>query len=291
AGRILAQFPDRLTPEQRTGDALAELGALAKRPEANIIKLPNISASIPQLKATIAELQRGGYDLPDYPDAPETDAERDARARYDKVKGSAVNPVLREGNSDRRAPASVKNYARKHPHSMGSWSSESKTNVATMDTGDFAANEQSVVMVAGDTLRVELHGADGSVTVLKESIPVLAGEIVDATVMDVDALRAFLGAQVQRATDAGVLLSVHLKATMMKVSDPIIFGHAVRAYFAGVFARYGDDLAGAGLSANDGLAAIFSGLESLADQERAAEIRAAFDAALAEGPELAMVDS
>ncbi|QGH70337.1 NADP-dependent isocitrate dehydrogenase [Pseudactinotalea sp. HY158] len=291
AGRILAHFPERLTPEQQVGDALAELGELAKHPGANIIKLPNISASVPQLKAAVAELQRAGYDLPNFPDSPATDAERDVRARYGKVMGSAVNPVLREGNSDRRAPASVKNYARNHPHSMGAWSPDSRTNVATMGTDDFASSEQSVVLAADDTLRVELRGADGTVTVLKEAIPVLAGEIVDATRMDAAALESFLAAQVQRAAEAGVLLSVHLKATMMKVSDPIIFGHAVRAYFSGVFAAHGDDLAAAGLSPNDGLAAIFAGLDALDDQAKATEIRAAFEQSLADGPDLAMVDS
>jgi isocitrate dehydrogenase len=288
AGRIIAQFPERLTEAQRIGDALAELGELAKTPSANIIKLPNISASIPQLKAAIAELQAKGYDLPDYPDAPVTDEEKAVRAKYDKVKGSAVNPVLREGNSDRRAPASVKNYARKHPHRMGAWSSDSKTNVATMSADDFRSNEKSVVLPADDTLTIELHGADGSVTVLKQGLKVLAGEVVDGTVMRVAALREFLTAQVQRAKDEGVLFSAHLKATMMKVSDPIIFGHVVKAYFADVFAQYGDDLAAAGLSPNDGLGVIFAGLDKLAN---GAEIKAAFDRALAEGPDIAMVDS
>jgi len=287
-GRILAQFPDRLTDAQRVNDDLAELGKLTLEREANIVKLPNISASIPQLKAAIAELQAAGYAVPDLPDDPQTAEEKDVAARYDRVKGSAVNPVLREGNSDRRAPASVKNYARKHPHKMGAWSRDSKTNVATMGAGDFAANERSVTMPAADTLRVELHAADGTVTVLREKIPVLAGEIVDATRMDVAALKSFLAAQVKRAKDEGILFSAHLKATMMKVSDPIIFGHVLKAYFADVFERYGADLAAAGLSANDGLAAIFKGLEALPN---GAEIRAAFDAALASGPQLAMVDS
>ncbi len=287
-GRILAQFPERLSAAQRARDDLAELGQLAQHREANIVKLPNISASIPQLKAAIAELQAAGYPLPNYPDDPQTPEERDVAARYDKVKGSAVNPVLREGNSDRRAPASVKNYARKHPHKMGAWSKDSKTNVAAMDSGDFASNELSATMPAADTLRVELHGADGSVTVLREKIPVLPGEIVDATRMDVAALREFLAAQVVRAKRDGVLFSAHLKATMMKVSDPIIFGHVVKAYFADVFDKYGADLAAAGLNANDGLAAIFAGLGALPN---GVEIRAAFDEALAAGPQLAMVDS
>jgi isocitrate dehydrogenase len=288
AGRIIAQFPERLTEQQRIGDALAELGELAKTPAANIIKLPNISASLPQLKAAIAELQGKGYDLPDYPDDPVTDAERAIRATYDKVKGSAVNPVLREGNSDRRAPASVKNYARKHPHRMGAWSPDSKTNVAHMTAGDFRSNEQSVVIPADDTLTIELTGDDGAVTVLKQGLRVLAGEVVDATTMRVGPLREFLAAQVQRAKDEGVLFSAHLKATMMKVSDPIIFGHVVRAYFADVFAQYGDDLAAAGLSPNDGLGVIYAGLDRLSN---GAEIKAAFERGLAEGPELTMVDS
>lgn len=287
AGRILAQFPERLTEDQRVGDALAELGELAKRPEANIIKLPNISASVPQLKAAITELQAQGYDLPDYPDDPSTDEERDVRARYDKVKGSAVNPVLREGNSDRRAPASVKQYARKHPHSMGAWSPDSKTNVATMGENDFKSNEKSVVMEADDTLRIELVTADGT-TVLRDSVPVLAGEVVDATYLDVEALRAFIAEAIARAEREGVLFSVHLKATMMKVSDPIIFGHVVKTFLKPVFDTYGDQLAEAGLSANDGLGAILAGLGKLANGD---DIAAAIDTALAAGPALAMVDS
>jgi isocitrate dehydrogenase len=288
AGRIIAQFPDRLTPEQRQDDALAELGQLAKTPEANIIKLPNISASNSQLKAAIAELQQQGYDLPDYPDDPQTDADKAVRAAYDKTKGSAVNPVLREGNSDRRAPLSVKNYARKHPHRMGAWTPESKTNVATMAADDFRSSEKSVVIPADDTLRIELVGDDGSVTVLKDAVKVLAGEVVDATAMRVGPLREFLAAQVQRAKDEDVLFSAHLKATMMKVSDPIIFGHVVRAFFADVFATYGADLAAAGLSPNDGLGGIYAGLEKVPN---GADIRAAFDRALADGPAIAMVDS
>ncbi|SDD17423.1 NADP-dependent isocitrate dehydrogenase [Auraticoccus monumenti] len=290
AGRIISQFGDRLTPEQQLPDALAELGQLATTPEANIIKLPNISASVPQLKAAVAELQSQGFDLPDYPENPTTDEERDARARYDKVKGSAVNPVLREGNSDRRAPAAVKGYARSFPHSMGAWSPDSKTEVATMSTGDFASNETSVVLEADDTLTIQLVGADGGTTVLKESIPVLAGEVVDATFMDVAALRTFLDEQVQRAADADVLFSLHLKATMMKVSDPIIFGHAVEVFFADVFARYGEQLAAAGLTADNGLAGILSGLDALPADVRD-EVRSAFEARLAEAPRLSMVNS
>ncbi|MFE0173106.1 NADP-dependent isocitrate dehydrogenase [Streptomyces sp. NPDC059002] len=288
AGRIIASFPEHLEESQRISDALAELGELAKTPGANIIKLPNISASIPQLKAAVAELQAQGYALPDYPDDPKTDEERDIRARYDKVKGSAVNPVLREGNSDRRAPASVKNYAKAHPHRMGAWTADSKTNVATMGENDFRSTEKSATIAEAGALRIELAGADGTTTVLKDSVPVLAGEVVDASVLHVAALREFLTAQIARAKAEGVLFSVHLKATMMKVSDPIIFGHVVRAFFPKTFAQYGETLAAAGLSANDGLGAILKGLEALPD---GAAIKASFEAEIAEGPELAMVDS
>ncbi|MFD5429087.1 NADP-dependent isocitrate dehydrogenase [Streptomyces sp. NPDC127084] len=288
AGRIIAAFPERLEEGQRIGDALAELGELAKTPSANIIKLPNISASIPQLKAAVAELQQQGYALPNYPDDPKSDEERDIRARYDKIKGSAVNPVLREGNSDRRAPASVKNYAKAHPHRMGAWTPESKTNVATMGVDDFRSTEKSVVVSEAGSLRIELKGDDGSTTVLRESVPVQAGEVVDASVMRVAALREFLTAQIARAKAEGVLFSVHLKATMMKVSDPIVFGHVVRAFFPKTFAKHGEVLATAGLTPNDGLGGIFKGLEGLPE---GAEIKASFDAELAEGPELAMVDS
>ncbi|BAK34286.1 NADP(+)-dependent isocitrate dehydrogenase [Microlunatus phosphovorus NM-1] len=288
AARILAQFPERLGADQQVPDALAELGALAKTPEANIIKLPNISASIPQLKAAIRELQEKGFDLPDYPDDPKSDEDRSIRARYDKVKGSAVNPVLREGNSDRRAPLSVKNYARKHPHRMGAWSGDSKTNVAHMTADDFRSNEKSVVIPADTSLRIALVEEAGAETVLRESVPVLAGEVVDATVLRVAALRAFLTEQIARAKAENVLLSVHLKATMMKVSDPIIFGHAVRAFFPEVFETYGDALATAGLSPNDGLGAILAGLDALPEGP---EIKAAIDRGFAEGPALAMVDS
>ncbi|MGW7099547.1 NADP-dependent isocitrate dehydrogenase [Streptomyces sp. NPDC054838] len=289
AGRIIASFPEHLEEGQRIADALAELGELAKTPEANIIKLPNISASIPQLKAAVAELQGQGYALPDYPDDPKTDEEREIRARYDKVKGSAVNPVLREGNSDRRAPASVKNYAKAHPHRMGAWSPESKTNVATMGEHDFRSTEKSAVMAEAGTLRIEHVAADGTTTVLRESVPVLAGEVVDASVMHVDALRTFLNDQIERAKAEDVLFSVHLKATMMKVSDPIIFGHVVRAFFPKTFARYGDALIAAGLSPNDGLGAILKGLDGV--PHLGDEIKASFEAELAHGPALAMVDS
>ncbi|MBZ8176809.1 NADP-dependent isocitrate dehydrogenase [Corynebacterium sp. 3HC-13] len=287
AGRILAQFPERLSEEQRIGDHLAELGELAKTPEANIIKLPNISASVPQLTAAIKELQSKGFDIPDYPANPETDEERDIRERYDAVKGSAVNPVLREGNSDRRAPVAVKNFAKAHPHSMGAWSADSKTNVATMDDNDFRHNEKSVILPAEDTLTISLHTSEGE-QVLKNDLKVQAGEVVDGTFMSAKALDDFLAAQVARAKEEGVLFSVHLKATMMKVSDPILFGHVVRAFFADVFDKYGDELNAAGLNGENGLGAIYSGLEELAN---GAEIRAAFDEALAQGPDLAMVNS
>ncbi|MFI6579526.1 NADP-dependent isocitrate dehydrogenase [Embleya sp. NPDC050493] len=288
AGRIIAHFPEHLKADQRIDDALAELGELAKTPEANIIKLPNISASIPQLKAAIAELQEQGYALPDYPDDPKTDEDKDVRARYGKTLGSAVNPVLREGNSDRRAPASVKNYVRAHPHRMGAWTADSKTNVAHMTADDFRSTEKSAVIAEPGSLRIELVGDDGSTTVLRESVPVLAGEVVDASVMRAAPLREFLAAQVARAKAEGVLLSVHLKATMMKVSDPIIFGHAVRAFFPQTFAEHGEALAAAGLSPNDGLGGILKGLESLPE---GAKIKESFDAELAAGPALAMVDS
>ena len=288
AGRILSQFSDYLTKEQRVDDALAELGKLAQTPEANIIKLPNISASVPQMKAAIAELQSQGYALPDYPDSPSTDEEKDVRARYDAVKGSAVNPVLREGNSDRRAPIAVKNFAKAHPHRMGVWSQSSKTNVATMDDHDFRHNEKSVIMPADDVLTIKLVGADGTETVLKSDLKVLAGEVIDGTFMSAKALDQFLAAQVARAKEEGVLFSTHLKATMMKVSDPVLFGHVVRAYFADVFDQYGDQLNAAGLNGENGLAAIYAGLDSL---DNGTEIKAAFDKALAEGPALAMVNS
>ncbi|MFF4169570.1 NADP-dependent isocitrate dehydrogenase [Streptomyces sp. NPDC001744] len=289
AGRIIAVFPEYLEEGQRIPDALSELGELAKTPEANIIKLPNVSASIPQLKAAVAELQAQGYALPAYPDDPKTDEEREIRARYDKIKGSAVNPVLREGNSDRRAPASVKNYAKAHPHRMGAWTPESRTNVATMSENDFASTEKSVVIDADDTLRFEFTAADGTVTELREPLKVVAGEVVDAAVMRAAALRTFLSEQVARAKAEGVLFSVHLKATMMKVSDPIVFGHVVRAFFPATFAKYGEALAAAGLSPNDGLGTILNGLGSV--PHLGEEIKASFEAELAEGPALAMVDS
>ena len=280
AARILAQFG-------LADDALGELGELAKTPEANIVKLPNISASIPQLKAAIAELQQQGFDIPNYPESPDNAEEEEIRAKYDKVKGSAVNPVLREGNSDRRAPASVKNYAKKHPHTNKPFAEGSKTNVATMGENDFASNEKSVVMPADDTLSIVLETADGTMT-LKEGLKVLAGEIIDATHMEAGALQEFLAGTLEQAKADDVLYSLHLKATMMKVSDPIIFGHAVKAYFADVFAKYGGDLAAAELSPNDGLGGILSGLGALPNGD---EIKAAFEEALANGPRLSYVNS
>ncbi|HZZ48900.1 MAG TPA: NADP-dependent isocitrate dehydrogenase [Pseudonocardia sp.] len=290
AARVLAQFPDRLTDTQRVPDSLAELGELAKTPQANIIKLPNISASIPQLKATIKELQGAGYDIPDYPENPSTDEEKAARAAYDAVKGSAVNPVLREGNSDRRAPASVKNFAKKHPHSMGSWSRDSRSHVSTMSDGDFRHSEKSVTFSDADTLKIEHVAGDGTVTVLKESLPVRAGEIVDAAVMSRAALDTFLSQQVAEAKEQGVLFSVHMKATMMKVSDPIIFGHAVEAYFAEVFREFGDDLASVGADPDDGLASVLTALEKLPAEKKDA-IEKAINSGYETGPSLAMVDS
>jgi isocitrate dehydrogenase len=290
AGRIIAVFGDYLTPEQQISDALAELGELAKTPEANIIKLPNISASIPQLKAAIAELQGQGYALPDYPDNPSSDEETAIRSRYDKIKGSAVNPVLREGNSDRRAPLSVKNYARQNPHSMGAWTPESKTNVATMGKDDFRSNEESVVIESEGTIAIQLVREDGSVKVLKKAFPVLAGEVIDGTVMRAAALDEFLRAQVARAKEEGVLFSAHLKATMMKVSDPIIFGHVVQAYFSELFETYGKQLSAAGISPNNGLAAILSSLEDLPEDVRDG-VQSLIKKGLEEGPALAMVDS
>ena len=281
AGRILAQFG-------LADDALAELGELTKRPEANIVKLPNISASVPQLKAAIKELQGKGYALPNYPDAPTTPEEAEARAKYAKAIGSVVNPVLRQGNSDRRAPLPVKAYARKHPHTNKPFGAGSKTSVATMGDHDFRSNEKSVTLSADDTLRIVLETTAGERKVLLESLPVLAGEVVDATVLQAAHLRGFLRNALATAKASGVLFSVHLKATMMKVSDPIIFGHVVKAYFADVFEQYGDDLAAAGLSANDGLGAILAGLPSLPN---GAEIKAAFSAALAAGPRLSYVNS
>ena len=288
AGRILSQFPERLRDDQRVADHLAELGELATKPEANIIKLPNISASIPQLKAAIKELQEQGYDLPAYPENPQSDDEKDARAKYDKVKGSAVNPVLREGNSDRRAPAAVKGYAKQYPHRMGAWSPDSKTNVATMGKDDFFSNEKSVVVDDADTLSiVHVAAADGTESVLKDDVKVLPGEVVDGTFMNVAALRRFLTEQIARAKADDILFSVHLKATMMKVSDPIIFGHAVQAFFPTLFEQYGEQMRAAGVSPNDGLGALLSATSDMPDGEA---IAAAVKQGLADGPAMAMVD-
>ncbi len=288
AARILAAMSDYLPADQKTADALTELGSLATKPEANIVKLPNISASVPQLKAAIKELQKQGFNLPDYPDNAETGDEAEIRAKYDRVKGSAVNPVLREGNSDRRAPQAVKDYARNHPHRMGEWSSSSKTAVATMGAHDFASNEQSVTFDAADTLQIVHTAADGTRTVLKDDLQVLAGEIFDATYLDVAELDTFLACAISAAEQAGVLFSVHLKATMMKVSDPIIFGHVVRAYFKDTFAAYGDTLHEAGLTGENGYGAILAGLQELPE---GAAIKASFEKELTERPPLAMVDS
>jgi len=288
AGRILAQFPTHLQPNQQVVDDLAELGAAVHDPNANIIKLPNISASLPQLLAAIKELQAAGYAVPDYPQDPQTDAEREIRAKYDKVKGSAVNPVLRQGNSDRRAPASVKNYAKAHPHRMGEWSPKSKTTVMTMAEGDFFHNEQSVIIAKDDVLTIRERLSDGSVQVLRDGLQVHAGDVVDATFMSAAALDDFLKKTIKYARNHNLLYSAHLKATMMKVSDPIIFGHVVRAYFRPVFKKYGADLAAAGISANDGLASIIEKARSLPN---GTEIINAIHRQIANGPDLAMVNS
>ena len=287
AGRILAQFPDYLGEDQRVPDYLEKLGELAGTRDANIVKLPNISASLVQLRKAIKELQDAGFDIPDYPANPTSETQEDIRARYDAVKGSAVNPVLRQGNSDRRAPQSVKNFARKHPHSMGAWSADSKTNVATMTDGDFRHNEKSVILDKDDTLTMKLVGDDKE-RVFRDDVKVAAGDVVDATYMSVKALDAFLLRAVQRAKDENILFSVHLKATMMKVSDPILFGHVVRAFFKDVYDQYGTELLEAGLDGESGLGAIYTGLNDLENGE---EIRAAFDKAMADGPALAQVNS
>ena len=290
ANRILAAFNDKLPDDQRVPDALGELGEMVKDPEANVIKLPNISASIPQLKAAIGELQSDGYPLPDYPDDPTTDDERDARKRYDSVKGSAVNPVLREGNSDRRAPESVKEYARKNPHSMGDWPKDSKTHVATMDDGNFRTTERSATVQEATTARIEHVGSDGTTTVLKDDLKISAGEIIDAAVMRRRALQEFLQQQVTDARAKDVLFSLHLKATMMKVADPIIFGHAVRIYYDELFSKHGDVLDRIGANPNNGMAAIESALDELPQDEQA-PIRETIKAAYERGPDLAQVDS
>ena len=288
AGRILAHFPEFLKPEQRLGDHLAELGELALTKEANIIKLPNISASIPQLKAAIAELNNQGYAVPAYPEQPSTEAERDIQSRYAKVLGSAVNPVLREGNSDRRAPRAVKNYAKAHPHRMGRWSPDSKSHVAHMDGGDFYGSEQSVTVAMATQVRIEHAAADGTVTVLKPSVNLQAGEVADSTVMSLSALKAFLAKEIADAKAQGVLFSVHLKATMMKVSDPILFGAAVEVYFQDVFTRYASEFAELGVNPDNGLGDLYA---KIASHPKKAEIEAALAKAMEEGPALAMVNS
>ncbi|WP_347883407.1 NADP-dependent isocitrate dehydrogenase [Pseudomonas aestiva] len=290
AGRIIALFPEYLKEEQRISDHLAELGELATTPEANIIKLPNISASVPQLKAAIKELQGQGYALPDYPDEPKDDQEKDVKARYDKVKGSAVNPVLREGNSDRRAPLSVKNYARKHPHRMGAWSADSKSHVAHMDAHDFYGSERSATIENAGSLKIELIGKDGSSKVLKEKTAVKAGEIVDASTMSRKALQSFIAAQIEDAKAKGVLFSVHLKATMMKVSDPIMFGIIVGEFYKDVLAKHEAALKEAGFDRNNGIGDLYARLSSLPEATQAA-IKADFDAQYAQRPALAMVNS
>ncbi len=290
SGRIIAAFPESLTEAQRIGDHLAELGKLATTPEANIIKLPNISASIPQLKAAIKELQSQGYKLPDYPENPANDAEKDAKARYDKIKGSAVNPVLREGNSDRRAPLSVKNYARKNPHKMGAWSADSKSHVAHMDANDFFGSEKSTTVADAGTVKIELVGKDGSTKVLKETTKVQAGEIIDASVLSKKALRTYIAAQIEDAKAAGVLLSIHLKATMMKVSDPIIFGHFVSVYYAPVLEKHAAVLAELAVDVNNGIGDLYTKIKSL-PAEKQAEIEADIKALYATRPQLAMVNS
>jgi len=290
SGRIIANFPEFLTDEQKQSDALAELGELTQDPMANIIKLPNISASIPQMKAAIKELQDKGYGLPDYPEEPANDQEADIKARYDRIKGSAVNPVLREGNSDRRAPASVKSYARKNPHSMGAWSADSKSHVASMQSGDFFSSEQSTTIANATTATITHTDADGNSTVLKEGIALQAGEVIDASCMNANKLRTFLAEQIDDAKNQGVLLSLHLKATMMKVSDPIIFGHAVTVYYEDVFNKYADKFAELGVDPNNGVGDVYSKIQSLPDAEREA-IEADVQACYANRPEMAMVDS
>jgi len=290
AGRIIAVFPDYLPEDKVQSDDLAYLGQLALKPEANIIKLPNISASLPQMNATIKELQAKGYPLPDYPENPQTDEEKDVKERYDRVKGSAVNPVLREGNSDRRAPGAVKEYARKNPHSMGAWSADSKTRVMHMENGDFFGSEKSVTLAADDTFRIEFVDASGAVTVLKKEAPLQAGEVIDGCVMSKRALREFLGQAIQAAKTEGVLLSLHLKATMMKVSDPILFGHAVSVFFADVFEKNAETLAGLGVNPNNGFGAVLGMIDTLPEDKKAAilaDIKACYD----KQPPLAMVNS
>jgi isocitrate dehydrogenase len=290
SGRIIANFPEYLKPEQQINDALTELGEIAKTPEANIIKLPNISASVPQLKAAIKELQAKGYALPDYPEEPKTEEEKTVKVKYDKIKGSAVNPVLREGNSDRRAPQAVKAYAKKHPHSMGKWSAESKSHVDSMTEGDFYGSEKSVTLSEATVVTIELHGAEGQKEILKTGLKIQAGEIIDASTMSIAALKAFLKKAKQDAKEKGVLFSLHMKATMMKVSDPIIFGHAVKVFFEPVFAKHAAALEAAGVDVNNGFGDLLSAIEKLPATEKAA-ILADIDACYADSPDLAMVNS
>ncbi|MGA6828060.1 NADP-dependent isocitrate dehydrogenase [Nitrospira sp. NS4] len=290
AGRILAVFPEYLTPEQRQPDALSELGELAKKPEANIIKLPNISASLPQLQAAIKELQSQGYKLPEYPENPKDDKEKDIKARYDRVKGSAVNPVLREGNSDRRAPLSVKAHTRKHPHKMGAWSSDSKTHVAHMTSGDFRSNEKSMTLAAATDARIEFVGQDGKTTVLKPKVALQAGEVIDATYMSAKALRKFLEEQIEDAKKQGVLFSLHMKATMMKVSDPKIFGHAVTVFYKDVFEKHGETLKKLGVDPDNGIGDLYAKIKALPDDQRKA-IEADIQAVYQKRPPMAMVNS
>src|SRR5476651_2611636 len=290
AGRVLANFPEKLTPAQRINDELAELGALATRPEANIIKLPNISASIPQLRAAIKELQDKGYDVPDYPDNAATDADKDVRSRYGKVLGSAVNPVLREGNSDRRAAGAVKQYARNNPHKMGAWSASSKSHVAYMSGGDYFGSEISTTVASATNARIELVGADGAVTVLKAKTPIAAGEIIDAAVMSRKALRAFFAEQIEDAKKQGVLFSLHVKATMMKIADPIVFGHVVSVFFADVIEKHAATLKRLGVNLNNGFGDLLTKIETLPEAEKKA-IKDDIKAAYAKRPGLAMGNS
>lgn len=290
AGRIISQFPERLTEEQRVDDELSALGELVKEPEANIIKLPNISASIPQIKRAVAELQEKGYDIPKYLSQPETEEDRQDRAKFDKVKGSAVNPVLREGNSDRRAPEAVKNFARKHPHRMGAWSSDSKTNVATMASNDFRHNEKSVIMDRDDKLSYVLETDEGNTIVLKKDMPVLKGEIIDGTGINAQILSSFLKSQIKKAKREDILFSVHLKATMMKVSDPLIFGEVIKAFFPSVYPKFESKLASVNLTPDYGIGAILDGLHKL-DGGTASAVKSAIERDLENGPALYMVNS
>jgi isocitrate dehydrogenase len=291
AGRVLASFPDKLKPDQRVPDNLAHLGDLCKTPEANVIKLPNVSASIPQLEACIAELRSKGYDVPLYPHEPKDEGEKDAQQRYAKVLGSAVNPVLREGNSDRRVAAPVKAYAQKNPHKMGIWSKASRTHVSSMDKGDFFGSEQSTVAKEATDVVIEHVAQDGTVTILNESNPLEAGEVIDAACMNIEELQEFYKREIQDAKDSDIMLSLHLKATMMKVSDPILFGHCVKAYFSDAFEKHGDLLDSIGANPNNGLASVYGSLESKLSSEQAAAVKADFEACYENRPWLAMVNS